>query len=263
MTSAATGARSTGSSAAAADGRSTRWDEHRQQRRSALIRATRAAVHELGPDASMEEIAVHAGTSKSVFYRYFGDKNGLQRAVGERSIHYMERELLSAAHASEHALEGLYNMVEAYLRLAESSPNVYTFATRIPDEDGGRPPRRTGEDGAAPIQGFFERIAAVMDRHYRDHLRQIGREPGPDSTAWYWPLGAIGMVRSTGEAWLATPTGAPRPTAQRMARTLTTWLIDGLSGLTPAADDPTGTPVPTSSAPAARRRSTSTTRQES
>lgn len=224
--------------AAAADGRNTRWDEHRLQRRSALIRATRAAVHELGPDASMEEIAVHAGTSKSVFYRYFGDKNGLQRAVGERSISYMERELLSAVDASDHALEGLYNMVEAYLRLAESSPNVYTFATRLPDDENTRQPRRPGTDGPPPIQGFFQRIAAVMDRHYREHLRQIGREPGPDSTAWYWPMGAIGMVRATGEAWLTTPEGPHRPSAQRMARTLTSWLSEGLAGLAAPAESP-------------------------
>lgn len=186
----------------------------------------------------MEEIAVHAGTSKSVFYRYFGDKNGLQRAVGERSISYMERELLSAVDASDHALEGLYNMVEAYLRLAESSPNVYTFATRLPDDENTRQPRRPGTDGPPPIQGFFQRIAAVMDRHYREHLRQIGREPGPDSTAWYWPMGAIGMVRATGEAWLTTPEGPHRPSAQRMARTLTSWLSEGLAGLAAPAESP-------------------------
>lgn len=199
----------------------------------------------------MEEIAVHAGTSKSVFYRYFGDKNGLQRAVGERSIQYLERELLSAVDASAHALEGLYNMVEAYLRLAESSPNVYAFATRLPSEEPSRTAPRAGSSGPPPIQGFFTRIGSVMDRHYRDHLRQIGREPGPDSSAWYWPMGAIGMVRATGEAWLATPTGAPRPSAQRMARTLTTWLTDGLAGLGPL-QPPTDSPS----------TSTSTNRQE-
>ncbi|QCU79391.1 TetR/AcrR family transcriptional regulator [Citricoccus sp. SGAir0253] len=222
---------------ASLDGRSTRWDRHRQQRRSELIRSARRAVHDLGPQASMEEIAAHAGTSKSVFYRYFGDKNGLQAAVGERAIGFMERELLAAAATSDHALEGLHAMVSIYLTLAESSPNVYAFSTRLPPEaaeaGGGAAP---GGQPAA-MAGFFERIAAVMDVHFRDYLRQQGREPSPTSPTWYWPRAAIGMVRSAGETWLATP-AAERPPADRLARTLTAWLTTGLAGTYPAPSPP-------------------------
>src|SRR5699024_10784392 len=65
------------------DGRITRWDAHRRKRRNDLIRSARAAVHTIGPTVAMEELANHAGTSKSVFYRYFEDKQGLQQAVAQ------------------------------------------------------------------------------------------------------------------------------------------------------------------------------------
>jgi AcrR family transcriptional regulator len=225
---------------ATADGRSTRWDQHRQQRRSELIRAARNAVHDLGPQASMDEIATHAGTSKSVFYRYFGDKNGLQVAVGQRAIEFMERELLTAAEASENALDGLFAMVSVYLRLAESSPHVYAFSTRLPPEAA----EAAGQDGAQPaaMADFSDRIAAVMDVHFRAYLRQQGREPSEGSPTWYWPRAAIGMVRSAGETWLAAAPGPVRPDADRLARKITSWLTAGLAGTYAPLPSPSHTP---------------------
>ena len=81
----------------ARDGRSVRWDRHRAERRLELVRAARSAVHALGAHASMEEIASHAGTSKTVYYRYFGDREGLRLAVSERVTAHMERRLLEVA----------------------------------------------------------------------------------------------------------------------------------------------------------------------
>ena len=78
---------------------------------------------------SMEEIANHAGTSKSVFYRYFEDKKGLQQAVAQASIDFMENELKKAGKAADSAQDGLYTMVLSYLRLADSP---LMFITSLP-----------------------------------------------------------------------------------------------------------------------------------
>ncbi|MFC7402362.1 TetR/AcrR family transcriptional regulator [Citricoccus sp. GCM10030269] len=211
-----------------ADGRNTRWEQHRLQRRADLIRGARRAVHDLGPQASMDEIAAHAGTSKSVFYRYFGDKNGLQVAVGQRAIEFMERELMSAAETSDNPLDGLYSMVSVYLRLAESSPHVYAFSTRLPAGPDGQP---------AAMADFFDRIASVIDVHFREYLHQQQRSPSPASATWYWPRAAIGMVRSAGETWLASPPNE-RPAADRLARKITAWLTIGLTGSYAKVPDP-------------------------
>ena len=122
------------------DGRASRWQSHREERRRELIKSARKAVHALGSDASMEDIAAAAGTSKSVFYRYFGDKAGLQQAVGEVVLSQMQRRIQEAAQSAQTPREGLFAMVSAYLQMAETSPNVYAFVTRYTPGDTRRPP---------------------------------------------------------------------------------------------------------------------------
>src|SRR4051794_5833255 len=111
------------------DGRSARWQSHREERRRELIKQARRAVHALGSDAPMEDIAAAAGTSKSVFYRYFGDKAGLQQAVGEVVLSRMQHRMQEAAQSALTPREGLFAMVSAYLQMADTSPNVYAFVT--------------------------------------------------------------------------------------------------------------------------------------
>ena len=63
------------------DGRTTRWDAHRTKRRADLVAATLRAIRRHGAGVGMDDIAASAGTSKTVFYRHFGDRAGLYRAV--------------------------------------------------------------------------------------------------------------------------------------------------------------------------------------
>ena len=78
------------------DGRSARWDEHRESRRAELVEAAVTAIDLHGPGAGIAEIAEQAGVSKPVLYRYFSDKDDLYRAVGhwgaDRVLEAVERE---------------------------------------------------------------------------------------------------------------------------------------------------------------------------
>ena len=57
------------------DGRTTRWDAHRDQRRAELVQAAVRAIDQHGPDVTIADIAAEAGVSKPVLYRYFTDKD--------------------------------------------------------------------------------------------------------------------------------------------------------------------------------------------
>lgn len=211
----------TASTPAAADGRSVRWEAHREDRRRELIKATRRAIHHLGSDASMEDIAANAGTSKSVFYRYFGDKAGLQHAVGKVVIGQMQETIAAARKTARTPREGLVNMVTAYLQMAETSPNVYTFVTAQSDGD----PQQTGE-----LSGFFESVVTMIS----DPLRNLLGD-GDSPLVGYWPTAAIGLVRAAGELWLKTPPAASKPDHDAMAEQISIWLFDGIfSQISPA-----------------------------
>lgn len=209
----------------ARDGRSARWDRHRTRRRRELIRAAREAVHALGPGASMEEIAAHAGTSKSVFYRYFGDRAGLRRAVAERVTEHVEQRLREAADTSPDGASALHRMVAECLAVAASSPAVYAFAITESEQDAG----------GAPVLGpFFERVSRVLADGLARALPDA--DASPSSPLSLWPRGAVGLVRAAVEAWLGAPADA-RPDLDETADAVTRWLLHGL--MTSAPTSPT------------------------
>lgn len=210
-----------GTATAVVDGRAARWQSHREERRRELIKAARKAVHRLGSDASMEDIAGVAGTSKSVFYRYFGDKAGLQQAMGEVVLGQMQRRMLEATQQAQTPREGLLAMVSAYLQMAESSPNVYAFITRL------SPGEASAQDAIAAsgaLSNFFEQITDMIATPMREHL---GDEK--EAVIVYWPTAAIGLVRNAGEMWLGTPAGSGKPDQATMAGQITDWLCLGIA----------------------------------
>nr|WP_323745689.1 TetR/AcrR family transcriptional regulator [Arthrobacter gandavensis] len=224
------------------DGRSVRWEAHRIERRGALIKAARRAVHTLGAQASMEEIAAASGTSKSVYYRYFGDKSGLQQAMGEVVINQMQDKILAAGRSADSPRSGLRAMVSAYLQMAQTSPSVYAFVTGSAGETPG-----TGEAGVAvALSDFFANISHMMEQAVQAYL--AGRETGSvtQAAAAFWPSAALGMVRAAGEGWLAAPAQS-RPSEAEMTDQITAWLFDGIGWDTPArrtreTSSPTTTP---------------------
>lgn len=174
----------------------------------------------------MEDIAAAADTSKSVYYRYFGDKTGLQRAMAEVVIGQMQQKVLEAAKAAATPREGLYSMVLAYLQMAQTSPNVYAFVTRV-----GIAESSAAEDGAQDtLAHFLAAVTGMLSRPMRAYLLSPDRPVGPDDAApEYWPAAAIGMVRAAGEHWLSSPDGPDKPCEEQMARHITGWLFDGIS----------------------------------
>ena len=66
------------------DGRHSRWDAHRVRRRRALVESALRAIRRYGAGVTLDDVATVAGTSKTVLYRYFGDRVGLYHGVVDR-----------------------------------------------------------------------------------------------------------------------------------------------------------------------------------
>ncbi len=194
----------------ASDGRSTRWDDHRALRRAELVHEARRAVHRNGPDISMEEIATTAGTSKSIVYRYFVDKTGLQAAVGGAVVEQMHAALDEASRAAVTPREGLRSMIAIYLEMVSASPNVYWFVTRP-----------VSEDASAPVGHFLEQVAGLVARPFARVISD--REPLVD----VWAAGAVGFVRGMGEWWLTHQDDEDAPTLEDLVERTTAWLWTG------------------------------------
>lgn len=210
------------------DGRDSRWQRHRAQRRIELLKAARDAVATHGSGLSMEEIATACGTSKSVFYRYFKDKAGVQAAMGEYFVTRMRRRMVAAAHDADTFSATLHALVSEFLRSIESSGEVYRFVTTAP----------AFQDSA--IEQF---VASVRDFLTQQHVRRHGDRGLPPALLQCWAASTVGMVRGAGEAWLAMPETPDKPDRTTMVRLITGWAVSGLQSETYLASSAGGTAV--------------------
>ncbi|KZE11043.1 TetR/AcrR family transcriptional regulator [Brevibacterium casei] len=195
------------------DGRSTRWQDHRDSRRRELLRTVRHVVDERGDDLSMEQISEFSGTTKAVLYRYFTDRAGLQEAMGDWAMQVIANSLDEASTTvadSDDARpvdrrDTLEAMIRAFVGLAAGAPNVYRFC----DQAVGR--FDPGEQG-----GFFSEVADLLAERLDLDVTD-SRFDGDDGRLW--AAGAIGFVRAATETWLKSP-GSP----DAFAASVSTWL---------------------------------------
>ena len=209
------------------DGRSTRWDNHREARRRELTHAARRTVHRRGPDVSMDDIAADLGTSKSILYRYFTDKVGLQNAVGEAVVAAITANLRAAVENAPTPRAALHGMIDAYLAMIEHSPSVYYFVTRnTAIANAVALPARGDAARSAPLSSFLGSITTVVAQPF---AQAVGNDDHLDVEAW--AAGAVGFISGTGEWWLARLGEPGTPDREHVATRITAWLWAGPIGL--------------------------------
>lgn len=157
----------------------------------------------------MDEFAGAMGTSKSIVYRYFTDKAGLQAAVTELVLEEMAEAFEAAARSQADPRLRLREMVATYVTMLDSSPDVYRFITR--------------SDGGTDLSEFLSAISAYVQRPLADSLEANGQDP---HLAVTWSAGTVGFVRGIGDSWLAADAEA-RTDPQTMADLITNWLWAG------------------------------------
>jgi AcrR family transcriptional regulator len=207
----------------------------------------------------MEEIAVAAGTSKSIVYRYFHDKTGLQIAVAEAVVLQIRGALEGVLRVAPTPRDGLRAMVAVYLEMIESSPNVYVFVTRDGSVESGGPLGHFLDSVTALVAAPFARgltdddgRAVRIDATSPPADRDV-EDPAQRALAEVWAAGAVGFVRGAGEWWLVHRDRPGAPTRETLTAQVAAWLWVGPVGLLArdrgraVADDPRPHPdAPTS-----------------
>lgn len=183
------------------DGRSTRWQDHREARRDDLVAAAVAAIDRHGPTASISQIAESAGVSKPVLYRYFADKDDLYRAVGRWGAAQVTDRLLPLLLAEGSMRDRTFRACEEYLAFLDEHPQVFLLLVEHHSADD-------------PLADGKEQIAAAFARLMGDTLRGLGVDA---AGAEPWAHGLVGMGLSVGEWWLRRRMMSREAAAQYLA----------------------------------------------
>lgn len=177
------------------DGRATRWTAHNAQRRHELVEATLRAIRKHGAGVGMDEIAAAAGTSKTVFYRHFGDRTGLYNAVVESVHAFILGNLSAPLAAGGSPSELVTELADAYLAVVEADIEIYRFVAHRPG------------DSPDPVLGITNRIGDAVAASFANWLLEQGQDPAPANT---WGHGVTGFVWAVADRWILTELRRPR-----------------------------------------------------
>ncbi|MGH8861409.1 MAG: TetR/AcrR family transcriptional regulator [Jatrophihabitantaceae bacterium] len=215
------------------DGRSTRWDPHRRERRVAIIRAAITAIEQHGPDTLTAQIAQQAGVPRTHVYRHFDGKQALDLAVSRYVAREIGESIRAGRAATGSARSIIGGAIDQHLRWVEAHPNLYRFLAQhaYAVATTGTPAADDAKTAfAAELTTLLQRYMAMFDLDTAPAERVI--------------IGVVGMVDSTAAWWLEHP---DVPRAELTAQlTDQTWLIiDHTTTALGVSVDPDGPlPVP-------------------
>ena len=183
-------------------------EDRRAARRDQLLDDAMAAIREIGPGATMEQLARRGGVTKPILYRHFGDRDGLITVIAERFAAELLGEIESALQPTEPTRQELLSTHDRRLprRSSSGSPSLYRFLV----QPGPHPTPRPRRDQPArrqhrPPGGGGDRRAAAPRRP------RLRRPPSP------WAYGIVGMVHQAGDWWLEDRTMSRRPLTDYLA----------------------------------------------
>jgi AcrR family transcriptional regulator len=176
------------------DGRSTRWDPHRRERRSAIIAAAVSAIETHGPDVLTGQIADLAGVPRTHVYRHFDGKQALDIAVTRRVGVQILEGIRAGVSRGVTPREIIGGGLDAYLGWVDEHPNLYRFlAKNAFVVDAESQPGRN--DAKAILAG---ELTGLLAGYLRAHRLD-------DAPAERTIIGVVGLVDNTALWWLSHP----------------------------------------------------------
>lgn len=187
-------------------------------RREELLDAAIVVLRRDGPSASMDAMAAEAGITKPILYRYFGDRDGLTRAVAARCFDEVSTALAAALTRPASPRDLLTSTIDTFVAFIEREPELYHFLFQVPH-------------GQEEVAGFIHRVGNEVAVVLGERLREAGADSG---AAEPWAFGLVGMVYLGADWWMERRT-MPRA---RLVEYLVSMVWDGMGHVDPGSGRP-------------------------
>jgi AcrR family transcriptional regulator len=173
------------------DGRSTRWDPHRRERRLAIINAAIAAIEAHGPDVLTAQIAEKARVPRTHVYRHFDGKPALDLAVSTHVANQMGQRIRAGLAGGGSAIGVIGGAIDQHLAWVEAHPNLYRFLAQ--NSYAVRTEVPGGPSDAKAV--FAAELTALISRY----MAALGIDTEPAERVI---VGVVGLVDATAAWWL-------------------------------------------------------------
>ncbi|OYD67506.1 TetR/AcrR family transcriptional regulator [Rhodococcus sp. OK302] len=181
------------------DGRSTRWNDHKEQRRARILDAALDAVNEGGADIGVQLIAERADVPRSVVYRIFKDRADLDEQLRVRILDMMMSDLTPTLTPAGTVGDTISRAVHTYIQWIMKYPRLHHFLGK-----GSPSTRTTGSKvvGSKVVTGTKTAIAVQLGNLLGAILASRGK---PSKMAEPLAFGLIGLVDVSVNRWLSQP----------------------------------------------------------
>lgn len=115
-----------------------------------ILRSARAVFAEIGPNASIEDVAHHAGISDRTLYRHFPTKAALARAALDQCIAEQLEPAIADALGNPNPQAGFVGLIDTAMSLTASEHNTLAAA------------RTAGSPTADLSTDFFDALARLL-----------------------------------------------------------------------------------------------------
>ncbi len=179
---------------AGVDGRSTRWNGHKQRRRAEVIDAAVAVIEDSGSEVSVQQIADRLGLPRPVVYRHFDGRTDLDEQIRGRILESLLTDLLPTLRLDGTVRDAVRGAVGTYVGWVDTHPHLHRFLTA--DAPQG--------DSSHTLAGARDRIGARLADLFATAAARVGIDP---MRARPMAFGIVGFVDGVVNSWRADAAG--------------------------------------------------------
>ena len=175
------------------DGRATRWDRHKNERKLLILGAAIDAIKEIGRDVGVAQIAERAGLPRSVIYRVFKDRDDLDEQIRTQIVQDLMADMQPVLELQGNVEEAIRKVVTTYVTWVIEYPELHQFLGRAAAP-------RSMDSGSAVVADSRYEVAKYVSGLIETIVRAAGKEPGVSDTMSF---GLVGFVDASVNRWVA------------------------------------------------------------